>query len=85
MQGKMKEYVSKHLGADYYKNLKEAINGLYEKGYLSQEDRDQVRKLSFTDDKHLMAAWDTYLVMRDEEDFADTLQVLCDVTKGQGG
>jgi len=36
-------------------------------------DKNLVRELGFKDDKHLLAAWDTYTVMLDEEEFADTL------------
>ena len=70
-------------GPDTYKNLKDAINGLSMKGYLSQNDKDLVRELSLKSDKHLLAAWEAYRVMLDEEEFADTLQVLCDVKREQ--
>ena len=40
-----------------------------------------LKMLSLSKDKHLMAAWDAYSVMHDEEDFADTLQVLCEVKR----
>jgi hypothetical protein len=53
--------------------LKDAINSLLEKGYISPQDKDLIRDLSFNDDKHLLAAWDTYTVMHDEEDLAETL------------
>jgi len=61
--------------------LKDAINGMFEKGYISQEDKDLVRDLSFKGDKHLQSAWDAYLVMTDEEEFVDSIQVLCDVKR----
>jgi hypothetical protein len=32
-------------------------------------------------DKHLLAAWEAYTVMKNEEDLADTLAVLCDVKR----
>lgn len=35
-------------------------------------------------DKHLMAAWEAYTVVQDEEDLADTLRVLCDVRRDNG-
>lgn len=41
--------------------------------------------LSLSNDKHLMAAWEAYSVMHDEEDFADTLQVLCEVKRQKNG
>jgi hypothetical protein len=50
---------------------------LFERQAISAEDKDMIRELSFIDDKHLMAAWDTYTVTHDEEDFIHTLQVLC--------
>lgn len=77
----MNQFVQKHLGPDFYKNLKDAINGLFEKGHLQERDRDLIRDLSLKGDKHLLASWDTYTVMKDEEDLADTLQVLCDVKR----
>ena len=39
-------FVLKYLGPDVYKNLKDAINGLYEKGYLQERDRGLIRALS---------------------------------------
>ena len=32
-------------------------------------------------DKHLQAAWEAYTVMKDLEDLADTLVILCDVKR----
>lgn len=69
----MNQFVSKHLGPDYYKKLADAIVGLYEKGQLKTQDKDMLKMLSLSNDKHLMAAWDAYSVMHDEADFADTL------------
>lgn len=79
------QFLLDNLGPDHFKNLKDAINGLHKKSYISTEDRDLIRELSFHDDKHLLAAWDTYTLMHDEEDFADTLQVLCDVKREKRG
>jgi len=39
-------FVLKYLGPDVYKNLKDAINGLHEKGHLQERDRDLIRTLS---------------------------------------
>lgn len=71
----------KHLGPDFYHKLTDAIVGLCEKGQLNSQDRDMLKMLSLSNDKHLMASWDAYSVMHDENDFADTLQVLCDVKR----
>lgn len=81
----MNQFLLDNLGPDHFKNLKDAINGLHQKSYISTADRDLIRELSFHDDKHLMAAWDTYTLMHDEEDFADTLSVLCDVKREKRG
>jgi hypothetical protein len=67
------QFLIDNLGPDHFKTLKDAINGLHKKCYLSAADRDLVRELSLHDDKHLLAAWDVYTMMHDEEDFADTL------------
>jgi len=48
---------------------------------ISSGDKELVRDLSFKDDKHLLAAWDAYRVMLDEEEFVDSVQVLCDVKR----
>lgn len=77
----MQQFVTKHLGPDFYTKLSDAIGGLYEKGHLKAKDRDMLKMLSLSNDKHLMAAWDAYAVMHDEEDFADSLQVLCEVKR----
>ena len=74
-------FLLKKFGPDHYKNLKDAINGLSKKGFLTSKDKDLVRELSLKSDKHLLAAWDAYTVMLDEEDFTDTLQVLCEVKR----
>ena len=75
------QWLLQNFGPDQYKNLKDALNGMYQKGFISTEDKNLARDLNFKDDKHLLAAWDTYVVMNDEEDFANTLQILCDVKR----
>jgi len=85
LRSQVSQYLLENLGPDHFKNLKDAINGLHKKSYISTEDRDLIRELSFNDDKHLLAAWDAYTLMHDEEDFADTLQVLCDVKREKRG
>lgn len=85
LRNQVSQYLLENLGPDHFKNLKDAINGLHKKSYISTEDRDLIRELSFDDDKHLLAAWDAYTLMHDEEDFADTLQVLCDVKREKRG
>jgi hypothetical protein len=81
LRSQVSQYLLENLGPDHFKNLKDAINGLYKKSYITTEDLDLIRELSLNDDKHLLAAWDAYTLMHDEEDFADTLQVLCDVKR----
>lgn len=81
LRSQVGQFLLDNLGPDHFKNLKDAINGLHKKCYISTTDRDLIRELSFHDDKHLLAAWDAYTLMHDEEDFADTLQVLCDVKR----
>lgn len=83
LRAEITQFLLKNFGPDTYKNLKDAINGLNKNGFLSSDDRDLVRDLSIKDDKHLMAAWDCYTIMLDEEEFADTLQVLCDVKRSK--
>jgi len=83
LRQEISNFLLNKFGPDTYKNLKDAINGLSMKGYLSQNDKDLVRELSLKSDKHLLAAWEAYRVMLDEEEFADTLQVLCDVKREQ--
>jgi hypothetical protein len=34
LRNQINQFILKHLGPDVYKNLREAINGLFEKGYL---------------------------------------------------
>lgn len=85
LRAQVSQFLLDNLGPDHFKNLKDAINGLHKKSYISTTDRDLVRELSFHDDKHLLAAWDAYTLMHDEEDFADTLQVLCDVKREKRG
>lgn len=74
----------RNCGPDTFNNLKDAINGLFQNGSLSEGDKDLVRELSLKDDMHLLAAWDAYRANFDEEEFADTLQVLCDVKRASG-
>ena len=85
LRSQVGQFLLDNLGPDHFKNLKDAINGLHKKCYISTTDRDLIRELSFHDDKHLLAAWDAYTLMHDEEDFADTLQVLCDVKREKRG
>lgn len=83
--GTLREEVNQFLvnkfGPEHYTNLNDALTGLCQKGLLSQDERDLLRKLSLKHDKHFFAAWETYLVMHDEDDFVQTLQVLCDVKR----
>jgi hypothetical protein len=51
--------------------------GLYDKGIISSQNRDMLRELSFTNDENLMAAWDAYTVMHDENELAENLNILC--------
>ena len=69
------------LGPDIYQSLREAINGLFERGFISVQDRDLIKQLCFKDDKHLMAAWKVYSVLFDEQDLVDTLKVLAEVKR----
>ena len=85
LRSQVGQFLLDNLGPDHFKNLKDAINGLHKKSYISTTDRDLIRELSVHDDKHLLAAWDAYTLMHDEEDFADTLQVLCDVKREKRG
>jgi hypothetical protein len=38
-------------------------------------------QLNNANDKHLKAAWEAYTVLKNSEDLADTLAVLCDVKR----
>ena len=83
LRNQITQYLLTHMGPDIYKTLREAINGLYQKGYVTEADRDLVRELSISGDKHLQAVWDTYTVMRSEDDLANSIQVMCSVKRGK--
>lgn len=70
-------FVQKYCGPDIYQNLRDAINGISQKGGISSDDRELIMMLSFKDDKHLMAAWQAYTVLQDEDDLADSFRTLC--------
>ena len=67
----------KNLGPDAYKSLTDAIIGIFEKGMISSDNRDLLRELSFSNDEGLMAAWDAYTVMHDENELSENLNILC--------
>ena len=60
----------RYLGADKYKSIGDAIQGICEKGMLSLQDRDLLWNMRLSDQKHLTAAWDTYNMLFDEGDLA---------------
>ena len=51
--------------------------GLCEKGLISNQNRDLLRELSFSNDEGLMAAWDAYIVMHDDNELGENLNILC--------
>jgi hypothetical protein len=73
------QFILKHLGPDTFKSLADAIMGLFEKGMITAQNKVILRDLSFSNDEHLMAAWDAYTVLHDENELADTLNILCNV------
>jgi len=77
----MNSFVQKHVGPDVYSSLRDAINGLSQKGAISPQDRELIMQLSFNDDKHLMASWWAYSVIQDEDDLADSFRTLCEVKR----
>lgn len=72
-------FMLKNFGPDHYKTLKDAINGFFKKGFISEDDKDAMNRLSLANDKHLIAAWDTYIVTLDEDELIDSFQVLSEV------
>mmetsp|Transcript_38716 Transcript_38716/g.37060 ORF Transcript_38716/g.37060 Transcript_38716/m.37060 type:complete len:84 (+) Transcript_38716:999-1250(+) len=54
-----------------------------QKGALTQQDALLLKDLDLKNDKHLSAAWESYQVLLDEEDLADTFVILCDVRREQ--
>mmetsp|Transcript_2351 Transcript_2351/g.3542 ORF Transcript_2351/g.3542 Transcript_2351/m.3542 type:complete len:239 (+) Transcript_2351:3525-4241(+) len=83
LRDRLNAFVTRSIGPDHYRNLRDAINGLYEKGMIKLEEREQLRKLNLHADKYLLAAWDTYTILKDEGDLAHTFLVLCDVKNRQ--
>lgn len=73
LRSEIKQFLLTNFGPDTFKSLREAINELYAKGFLSGDDNQVLRDLNLREDKHLLAAWDTYTVMLDEEELAETL------------
>lgn len=45
------------------------------------KDADILRDLNIKNDRHLSAAWEAYTAIKNSEDLADTLAVLCDVKR----
>lgn len=78
-QDQLKEFLFKCLGPDKFKSLDDAIQALYEKGMLSPQDREMIWNLRFQGNKHLSSVWDTYTMLGEEDDLAQSLQVICDV------
>lgn len=65
-----------------YGNLREAVLSFNERGLLQDIDRDVIMTmLSYKDDKSLLASWEVYQVLHDEEDLLETLQILADVKR----
>jgi hypothetical protein len=81
LKQEISNFLAQNFGPDTYKNLRDAINGLFQKGFLTVHDKEFVREMSLKDDKHVLAAWVTYTVLYDEEELADTLNVLCEVKR----
>mmetsp|Transcript_17232 Transcript_17232/g.29019 ORF Transcript_17232/g.29019 Transcript_17232/m.29019 type:complete len:162 (-) Transcript_17232:1341-1826(-) len=65
MKQQMVRFIEKGLGPEVFQNLRDAINGLYNNGFFGEDERDLLRQLSLSTDKHLMATWDTYVITQD--------------------
>jgi hypothetical protein len=63
--------------------LKQAIDTLLKRGELMKVDADTLKDLLTKNDKHLNAIWETYQVVKRDDDFLDSLNVLCDVRREQ--
>jgi hypothetical protein len=63
--------------------LKQGIDTLLKRGELMKVDADTLKDLLAKNDKHLNAIWETYQVVKREDDFLDSLNVLCDVRREQ--
>jgi hypothetical protein len=81
LRNNLQNYLNSNLGANHYKTLKDAFNNMFLQGLISSDERDMVRELSLKDDKHLLAIWESYRQMLDEDEFVDSIQVLCDVKR----
>lgn len=65
-----------------FNNLRDAVLTFNERGVLQDIDRDVIMTMmSFKDDKHLLASWEVYQVLHDEDDLLETLQILADVKR----
>lgn len=64
-----------------FTSLKQAIDVLQKRGEITQKDAHILRELNLHNDKHLNAAWEAYTAIKNSEDLADTLAVLCDVKR----
>lgn len=56
---------------------------MFEKGQIDEEERDLLRNLGFSNDKYMMSAWDTYNILFDEDDLADTFLVIIQVIRNK--
>lgn len=80
------QFLASNFGPDHYTSLNDALIGLFSQGLITEDDRNLLRELSFNNDKQFFSAWETYIENKDEDEFVQTLQILCSINrkKNQG-
>ena len=61
--------------------IKDAINLLLMRGDIGVNDQKMLQDLYKVGDRHLLAAWEAFQVIKKMDDFVDTLLILCEVKK----